>query len=351
MSLEKTAYIASKINKNGIPDTNALFAKLVQLLNKMLKTEGDSSTVAALNALTDPMPGLIITITTGGTLTLGALTVITDDTVYFNGLIWVQAEWIQNVDPTAALTVNTTLTAAQSGMLFLVGADGKAATLPSAAVAGAGVKYAFINNGADGAYGFTVSPNAIDMIMGSLENGDVKVILSGTDDKDLVNTKATARKGDYLVIESDGVNGWFVIGGTGIWTEEDLTANDTLKNPLVVETVTDNKTLDATDSGKVFLCATDGKAFTLPSTVLGLEYTFINTAADGVAILTVSPAAADGIFGTITLASSVVQMAGTADTDVVNTKSTALKGDMIKLIGVTGGWAIVAVTGIWASGA
>jgi len=118
----------------------------------------------------------------------------------------------------------------------------------------------------------------------------------------------------------------------------------------IVETLTDDKTLTLVDSGKVFLIGTDAKTVTLPSTVKGIEYTFVNSGADGNNIITLSPAAADGIFGTLTLAASVVQMAGTADTDLINTKSTALKGDSVTLVGDgVDGWAIVASSGIWAS--
>ena len=249
--MEQEAYIDSVLNSYNIADTNATIAKFIAVLNKALKVDGGSSTVAALNALTNPMPGLIITITTGGTLTLGSLVVITDDSVYFNGAIWVKAEWIQNVDPVSALTDDIALTAADSGILYLIGADAKTATLPSAATAGAGAKYIFVNNGADGAYGFTINPNASDMIMGAFNNGGVKTIMSGTDDKDLVNTKDTALKGDYMVLESDGVNGWFILSGIGIWTEESQTALNA--NPKTVQTVTEAATLTIADSGKTFI--------------------------------------------------------------------------------------------------
>lgn len=92
-SLEKTGYLAENLTRVGLVDTNATFGKLAAILSKALKIEGNSATAAALNALTNPMPGLLITITTGGTLTLGTLSVSTNDTVYFNGLIWAKAEW------------------------------------------------------------------------------------------------------------------------------------------------------------------------------------------------------------------------------------------------------------------
>ena len=117
-----------------------------------------------------------------------------------------------------------------------------------------------------------------------------------------------------------------------------------------VETITTSLSLVAADSGKTFLIATDGLTITLPATVEGLDYMFISTGADGNNIVRLSPAAADGIFGTITLAASVVQMAGTADTDLLLTKGSALKGDAVHLIGDgVDGYAIQSSTGIWAS--
>ena len=118
----------------------------------------------------------------------------------------------------------------------------------------------------------------------------------------------------------------------------------------VVETITASTTLVAADSGKVFLVATDELVITLPATVVGVRYTFVNTGANDANIITISPNASDGIFGTITLAASIVEMAGTADTDLINTKSGSTKGDSVTLVGDgVDGWAIVASTGIWAS--
>jgi hypothetical protein len=264
MSREKTAYLASTLTREGLVDTNATYGKLASILSKALKVEGDTATAASLNALTNPMPGLLTTITTGGTLTLGNLVVVTGDVVYFNGLIWVKAQWVQNVTPTAALTVDTTLTAAMSGQLFLIGADSKTATLPSSATVGAGIRYAFLNTGANGTYGFTISPNASDKIMGSYNNGGKKITMSGTNDKDLVNTKATALRGDYMVIESDGADGWYIIDGIGTWTEESQTAINA--NPKTVTTLTEATVLTIADTGKTFvLDGVAGAAITLPA--------------------------------------------------------------------------------------
>ena len=106
VSLEKTAYIGSVISPAIINDSTALYGKLVQLLNKMMKNEGSTSTVAALNALTDPMPNLIVKMTDAGTLSLGSLVVAIDDYVYFDGLNWLAAEWISPVSSARQVYVN-----------------------------------------------------------------------------------------------------------------------------------------------------------------------------------------------------------------------------------------------------
>jgi hypothetical protein len=116
--------------------------------------------------------------------------------------------------------------------------------------------------------------------------------------------------------------------------------------------LTESTTLTAGDSGKIFGIGTDAIVVTLPSTQAGLEFTFINIGAAGNNIITISPQAADGIAGTITLASSVVTRVGTVDTDLVNTKATSTKGNSVKIVGTgvagTGAYYIVSSTGIWA---
>jgi hypothetical protein len=107
------------------------------------------------------------------------------------------------------------------------------------------------------------------------------------------------------------------------------------------ETKTANYTLDEEDVGKVMQCATDAVVFTLPSTVVGYVYTIVNTAADGAAKISVSPATADKIMG--------MDITDADNKDIINTKATAKKGDMIKLLGDGSlGWYIIDVHGTWA---
>lgn len=132
----------------------------------------------------------------------------------------------------------------------------------------------------------------------------------------------------------------------------DALGNNAVIKESIIETISADTTLTYDDSGTVYLVGTDALTITLPSTEEGVEYTFINSGAAGNNIITISPQAADGIAGTITLAASVVTRVGTVDTDLVNTKATSTLGNSVKIIGTgaagTGAWIIVSSTGIWA---
>lgn len=114
-------------------------------------------------------------------------------------------------------------------------------------------------------------------------------------------------------------------------------------------TISDNTTLTEADSGKIFFVTVDAKVITLPATVAGVKYTFINKGADGGVAINVSPAAADAIHGT-TNASTNVVLSGVDNKDAINTKGTATTGDYITIIGDgTEGWYVIGCGGIWAS--
>ncbi len=111
---------------------------------------------------------------------------------------------------------------------------------------------------------------------------------------------------------------------------------------MTFEALSDDKTLDAQDVGKVFYMTADAKTITLPSTAAGLgPITIMNGGADAAVAVNVSPAAADKIIGP--------DIAGTDDKDQINTKTTAIRGDLITITGDGAlGWYIEAVEGIWA---
>lgn len=119
-----------------------------------------------------------------------------------------------------------------------------------------------------------------------------------------------------------------------------------------IEVITASQTLTADQSGKLLLIGTDALVLTLPSTEAGLVYNFANIGAAGNNIITVSPAAADGIAGTITLAATVVVLDGTIDKDVINTKASSQAGDALTVTATgtagTTAWLSSRDSGIWA---
>jgi len=113
----------------------------------------------------------------------------------------------------------------ESGAIFAMGTDAKTFTLPATK---RGLVYTFINIGAAGNNILTISPNASDKIQGNVAasdgaNADATTadglvdVCAGSDDGDLVNTKATANPGDRVTLVGDGSAGWWIIEGVGDW--------------------------------------------------------------------------------------------------------------------------------------
>ena len=96
-----------------------------------------------------------------------------------------------------------------SGKTFTSSTDGVVFTLPAIAI---GYVFTFVNTGTDGSNTLTISPNANDGILyaGSL-----------TDDKDVINTKATSKVGDYVTIASlNSTDFWTVVDAQGVFAKE-----------------------------------------------------------------------------------------------------------------------------------
>ncbi len=104
---------------------------------------------------------------------------------------------------------NYTVTTGDSGKTFVSSTDGVVFTLPAIAI---GYSFKFVNNAPDGANALTLSPNASD---------GITYAGSSTDDKDLINTKATSKQGDFVVISSlDGTAAWQVTQVRGTFAKE-----------------------------------------------------------------------------------------------------------------------------------
>lgn len=110
------------------------------------------------------------------------------------------------VEKTANYTVVTTT---DSGKTFTSTLDGIVYTLPAIVI---GNTITFVNMAEDGLAALNISPNASD---------GITYAGSSTDNKDLINTKATAEKGDFVTLASlAGTDAWQVVAVRGIWAKE-----------------------------------------------------------------------------------------------------------------------------------
>ena len=95
-----------------------------------------------------------------------------------------------------------------SGKTFIT-EDSIVFTLPSIAV---GNTFTFIYDGNDSDGSITISPAALDAI---------SYVGSQVDNKDLILTSATAKRGDRVTIASlNGIASWQVVDVRGIWVKE-----------------------------------------------------------------------------------------------------------------------------------
>lgn len=105
-----------------------------------------------------------------------------------------------------------TLTAKDSGKLFVIAAVDIVADLPPVDATMDGVFYEFFIATASASTGFSISPAAADQIRGKG--------LTAADNKDLINTAATDAVGDFVRVTCDGSAGWLVSGTLGTWARE-----------------------------------------------------------------------------------------------------------------------------------
>jgi hypothetical protein len=78
----------------------------------------------------------------------------------------------------------------------------------------------FRNTGADAAVKLVISPKNTNKIIGSITLAASVFSASGVLDKDVINTKATALKGDWIALRAVSLTEWYIIGGQGIWASE-----------------------------------------------------------------------------------------------------------------------------------
>lgn len=122
--------------------------------------------------------------------------------------------------PQVTVDDDLTIESVDSELTVNVDVDGGVVTLPAITANNLGMRVTVRNIGADGAYGVSVSPASTDAIHGTIANSAADSVSGGVVDKDITNTKGTANKGDYIVLEAAGLTEWYITGGVGIWASE-----------------------------------------------------------------------------------------------------------------------------------
>lgn len=117
---------------------------------------------------------------------------------------------VVNSDTVVKSAAYTVVTSTDSGKIFEVeGGNTVTFTLPAIAI---GNVFTFVYTGADGNGSILISPNAVD---------GITYVGSQVDDKDLILTRVTAKRGDMVTISSqDALVAWQVMNVKGIWAKE-----------------------------------------------------------------------------------------------------------------------------------
>jgi hypothetical protein len=121
-------------------------------------------------------------------------------------------------DPWAQYTTRETLSGTKTfdaqdcGKLFCVDAAGDADALTLPAIADGLSGLTILAVGAFGTTAVTIDPAAADMILGP--------DIAGADNKDLICTKATQRRGDFVTLIAGDADGYMVVAKRGIWARE-----------------------------------------------------------------------------------------------------------------------------------
>jgi ribose 5-phosphate isomerase RpiB len=116
---------------------------------------------------------------------------------------------------TASLQTTGTIAIAddsvQVGKYCTVSADAQTLTLPAVVI---GASFIIVNIADDGGALLTISPNASDKFLVDIAGA------AGTNNKDIINTKATQKKYDYVHLIGAHADGWLIHDIRGTWVDE-----------------------------------------------------------------------------------------------------------------------------------
>jgi hypothetical protein len=122
------------------------------------------------------------------------------------------------------LTTTQTLSEANSSRDYNIATDALVITLPAISSDNIGLEFTFRNTGADANNIITLSPASTDAFIGGFPfvTGSTASMnrASGVVNKDFINTKATTKRGDFVVIKAVAVGAWYIQCGQGVWVSE-----------------------------------------------------------------------------------------------------------------------------------
>ena len=168
-------------------------------------------------------------------------------------------------------------------------------------------------------------------------DGDVRVTASGGEDKVESGGTLNCESGATVTMAADITRAGdeTITGATTFGAASSIVTASGAKSTPAFATRAASWSATAAESGQVILITASGVVCTLPATVAGLNYTFIEKL-DG-AGFQVSPNASDQINGLA------------ANKDLINTGATGLPNDMVTVVGDgADGWFTTALGGIWA---
>ena len=116
-----------------------------------------------------------------------------------------------NASNAVTITEDTAVDMANHGFHPLIVTGTTTVTLPAVTAHHA---YWIINGNPSGTGLLTISPNASDKFLFDAAGG------TGTDDKDIINTQATAKRGDYIKCVFGTTNTWTISEMHGTWVDE-----------------------------------------------------------------------------------------------------------------------------------
>jgi hypothetical protein len=116
-----------------------------------------------------------------------------------------------NASNAVTLTEDTTVGMANHGFHPIIVTGTTTVTLPAVTAHHA---YWIINGNPSGTGLLTISPNASDKFLFDAAGA------AGTDGKDIINTQATAKRGDYVKLIYGSADGWIITEMHGTWVDE-----------------------------------------------------------------------------------------------------------------------------------